>query len=341
MRYYKNKGKRYYHYILSLCLVSLVTVLGWYIKKSIEPTNIVMLYLLIIICAAILWGAGPAILMSVTSVVAFDYFLVPPYFTMSVNDIQYVFTFAVFLIVGITISAYASKMKDRAVEHQTEKLHAALLSSISHDLKTPLASITGTLTALLESTVHLDDRQKKDLLNVARGESARLNRFVDNLLDMTKMEAGVLRLNKKPCDLRDFIGACLEQLREKIGARSVKIDIPKEFPEIKIDFTFMLKAFFNIIDNAIKYSPDGSPIEIRAFRTDDMANVEIQDYGIGIAGDDLKKIFGKFYRVEKAENVSGTGLGLCISKGIVEAHNGVISVVSAVGKGSIFTITIP
>jgi len=338
----QNTGKnKFYPYLISVGLVFITTLFGEYLKTKLEPINIVMFYLLVVVFAAIRWGRGPAIATSIVSVLAFDFFLVPPYLTLNVSDIQYLFTFIAFLIVGIVVSTFASKVREQVIQRQTEKLHSALLSSISHDLKTPLVSITGALTTLLDSKSNLDEQQKKDLLETAREESDRLNRIVNNILDMTKMETGVLRISKKPCDLRDLIGACLEQLKDKIGSRNIKIDIPKDFPEVAVDFPFMLKAFYNVIDNALKYSPPYKPVEIRVSLLQRRAKIQIQDYGLGIAGDDLNRIFEKFYRVERAENVSGTGLGLCISKGIVEAHNGRITAESILSKGSIFSIEIP
>ncbi len=341
MKFIQSKRNRILPYIISCGLVLLTTLFGELLKKRLEPTNIVMFYLLAVVFVAIRWGRGPAIATSIISVLVFDFFLVPPYLTLSVADIEYLFTFAAFLVVGIVVSTFASKVREQIIQRQTEKLHSALLSSISHDLKTPLVSITGALTALLDRNSNLDEQHKRELLETARGESGRLNRIVNNLLDMTKMESGVLRISKKPCDLRDLIGACLEQLKDKIGSREIKIDIPKDFPEIAVDFPFILKAFFNVIDNALKYSPDSSPVEIRAAVVERKAQVKIRDYGLGIPREDLKRIFEKFYRVERSYNVLGTGLGLCISKGIIEAHGGDISVDSTPGKGSTFTVELP
>lgn len=341
MKSLQSKRIRIFPYIISCGLVFLTTLFGELVKKRLEPTNVVMFYLLAVVFVAIRWGRGPAIAASIVSVLAFDFFLIPPYLTLSVADIEYFFTFAAFLVVGIVVSTFASKVRKQIIQRQTEKLHSALLSSISHDLKTPLVSITGALTALLDKKSNLDTQHARELLEMAREESDRLNRIVNNLLDMTKMESGILRISKKPCDLRDLIGACLEQLKNKIGSRDIKIDIPKDFPEVAVDFPFILKAFFNVIDNALKYSPDGSPVEIRATLVQRKAQVKIRDYGLGIPREDLKRIFEKFYRVERSQNVLGTGLGLCISKGIVEAHGGQINVESMPGEGSTFTVELP
>ena len=337
----KMPGNKIYPYLISAGLVLIMTLLGEFLKGKLEPTNIVMFYLLAVVIVAIRWGQGPAIVTSVLSVLAFDFFLVPPYLTLNVHALQYLFTFAAFLIVGLIVSTLASKVRTQIIQRQTEELHCALLNSISHDLKTPLVSITGALSALLDNTSKLNEQQKNELLETARGESERLNHIVNNILDMTRSESGVLRISKKPCDLRDFIGACLEQLKDKIGSRNLKINIPKQMPEVNVDFPFMLKAFLNVIDNALKYSPDGSAIEIEAFCAVEKVCISVRDYGYGIPKEDLGRIFDKFYRVGRAQNVPGTGLGLSISKNIIEAHGGHISAESALGNGATFTIELP
>ncbi|MCU0666730.1 MAG: DUF4118 domain-containing protein [Candidatus Omnitrophica bacterium] len=337
----KNLRSKIYPYLISVSLVFIITLLGEVVKRRLEPTNIVMFYLLAVVIVAIRWGQGPAILTSILSVLVFDFFLIPPYLTLNVHDIEYLFTFAAFLAVGLTVSTLASKVRSHIIQRQTEKLHTALLNSISHDLKTPLVSITGTLSALLDNKSNLSPQQENELLETAHSESGRLNHIVNNLLDMARTESGVLRISKKPCDLRDFIGSCLEQLKDKIASRQIKINIPKDMPEVAVDFPYMLKALLNIIDNALKYSPDGSLIEIEAFCMGDKVRVSIKDYGCGIPSEDLGRIFDKFYRIQSVQNISGTGLGLSISKNIIEAHGGHISAESVFGKGTTFIIELP
>jgi len=337
----KTIRNKIYPYLISIGLVFIMTLFGEFVKRKLEPTNIVMFYLLAVVIAAIRWGQGVATVTSILSVLAFDFFLVPPYLTLGVADLQYIFTFIAFLVVGVVVSTLASKTREQVIQRQTEKLQSALLNSISHDLRTPLVSITGSLTALLDSDSGLDDATRKELLETAFEESDRLNRLVINLLDMTRMEAGALRIIRKPCELRDVLGASLEQLKEKIGSRNIKIDIPRDFPEVSMDFSFVMKVFFNLIDNALKYSPVDTPIDIKATAFKDKVRIEVKDQGIGIPQGDLKRIFEKFYRVERPQKISGTGLGLSICKGIIEAHGGQISAQNNPDKGATFTITIP
>jgi two-component system sensor histidine kinase KdpD len=337
----KSSINKIHPYIISIGLVIITTLLGELVKKSLEPANLVMLYLLAVVIVAIRWGQGPAIITSILGVFSFDFFLVPPYLTLSVDRVQYVFTFVGLLIVGLVISTLASKMREQIIRRQTEKLQTALLSSISHDLRTPLVSITGALTSLLDNNSNLSDAAQKEILETAREESDRLNRLVGNLLDMTRMEAGALKIFRKPCELRDVLGVSLEQLKEKTASRSIDMNIPRGFPEVPMDFSFMTKVFLNLIDNAIKYSPSGMPIAIKAAELKDRVMIEIKDHGLGIPEGDLKRVFDKFYRVERPEQITGTGLGLSICKGIIEAHGGQIAAQNNPDKGVTFTITLP
>ncbi|MDP2924355.1 MAG: ATP-binding protein [Candidatus Omnitrophota bacterium] len=322
-------------------LVFVMTFFGELVKRSLEPTNLVMFYLLAVVIAAIRWGQGPAIVTAILSVLSFDFFLVPPYLTLGVADIQYLFTFIAFLIVGVVVSTLASKTREHLIQRQTEKLQTALLNSISHDLRTPLASITGSLSALIDRDCNLDDATRKELLGTAFQESERLNRLVGNLLDMTRMEAGALKISRKPCELRDLLGASLEQLKDRIGSRDIRIDIPRDFPDVSIDFSFMMKVFFNLIDNALKYSPQNTSIDIKVSLSQDTVRIEIKDQGVGIPQEDLKRIFDKFYRVQRPHQIKGTGLGLSICKGIVDAHDGQITAINNPDRGATFIINIP
>jgi two-component system sensor histidine kinase KdpD len=224
---------------------------------------------------------------------------------------------------------------------EAEKLQNALLNSISHDLRTPLVSITGALTSLREQPDSLDEESRTSLLLTACEEADRLNRLVGNLLSMTRIESGALRLNLQPGDMQDVIGTALEQLGPRAADHQIKVSVPEDFPLVPMDFTLMVQVVVNILENAVKYSPRGSLIEVSAVLQEKNAHIEIADRGVGIPPADLRRVFDKFYRVQRPESVSGTGLGLSISKGIVEVHHGSIDAHARDGGGTIIHVDLP
>jgi two-component system sensor histidine kinase KdpD len=223
----------------------------------------------------------------------------------------------------------------------TEKLQTALLNSISHDLRTPLVSITGALTSLDDQSDSLNDDNRKSLIVTAREEADRLNRLVGNLLSMTRIESGAIKLHLEPGDIQDVVGTALEQLGNRVANHSIRVHIPNDFPLLPIDFTLIVQVLVNVLENAVKYSPENSLIEISADLMDGKARLQIADRGVGIPASDLTRVFDKFYRVQRPESVSGTGLGLSISKGIIEIHKGTISAQERDGGGAVIIIELP
>ncbi len=207
----------------------------------------------------------------------------------------------------------------------TEKLQAALLSAISHDLRTPLVSVIGVLSTLQDNEMGLDDAAKVNLIQVAREEADRLNRLITNLLDESRIESGAIVLSRQPSEVQDLVGAALEQLGNRAVSRIFKIEMPEEVFFISVDYGLIVQTLVNILDNALKYSPQDEAIEIRSTILDNEIQIEIADRGIGIPKGELLHVFDKFYRVKRPDTRTGTGLGLSISKGIVEAHGGRIS----------------
>ena len=187
----------------------------------------------------------------------------------------------------------------------------------------------------------LDDVDKRNLIQVAREEADRLNHLITNLLDESRLESGAMKLSKRLAEIHDLVGATLEQLGSRVGSHKVKIDLPAELPFISVDFGLFVQALVNILDNALKYSPPGSLIEVNGRHVQQEVHIEIVNQGTGISEQDLPYIFDKFYRIRHPDNVTGTGLGLSITKGIVEAHGGHIEAISQAGYGTIVRITLP
>lgn len=481
-------------YAAAITLVAGATLLCSLVQSFFSPTNMVMFYLLAVVLAAVRLGLQPAVLTAFLGVLSFDFFFVPPVFTLVVADTEYLLTFIVFLTVGLVISTQVARsreraeslrlrevqtaslyylsrdlagaadlvavtgavlrnireslkaeivvfladgeqltiisaserlnldLKERAVadwtfrNHQEaghgtatlgsadllylplktstnilgvlgvrmadptdynsqqhrlllnafasqtamalervrfsqqaeqaqilqarETLERALLNSISHDLRTPLASITGALSSLRDQE-GLDEAARAELLATACEEAARLNRFVGNLLDMTRLEAGAVRLKYTPCDVEELIGCALSVLDPRLEKREIAVRLPPDLPLVMLDMGCMIQVLVNLLDNSLKYSPQDQPIGINARTDREWLVMEVIDHGPGVAEADLERIFDKFHRVPAPEGTRGTGLGLSICKGFVQAHGGKISAAITPGGGLTVTVTLP
>jgi two-component system, OmpR family, sensor histidine kinase KdpD len=226
---------------------------------------------------------------------------------------------------------------------ETDRLRSALLTSISHDLKTPLAAVLGAATTLRDLSGGLTDSEKADLLATVIDESERLNRFIANLLDMTKLESGAVVPNAALHDLTEIIGSALRRAGKILAEHKVELELTAGLPMLNLDAVLFEQALFNILDNAAKYSPAGTTIHVQSWRDPDAIYLQVLDEGDGIPPDDLEHIFDKFYRAEKSDQVrAGTGLGLAISRGFVEAmHGKIIAANRSDRHGAVFTIQLP
>jgi two-component system sensor histidine kinase KdpD len=226
---------------------------------------------------------------------------------------------------------------------ETERLRSAMLTSLSHDLRTPLASILGAASALRDLPAKFGEVERADLLATIVEEAERLNRFIANLLDMTKLEAGAISPATAPYDLREIIGAALRRADKILHQHRVVLDVPADLPLLDVDPVLFEQVLFNLLDNAAKYAPAGTAITLRGRREGDAAAIQVLDEGEGIPPADLEQIFGKFYRTRKSDQVRpGTGLGLAISRGFIEAMHGTIIAANRSDRmGAVFTIRVP
>jgi two-component system, OmpR family, sensor histidine kinase KdpD len=226
---------------------------------------------------------------------------------------------------------------------ETDRLRSALLTSISHDLKTPLAAVLGAAGTLRSLSDGLDQHAKADLLATIIDEAERLNRFIANLLDMTKLESGAIVPNAALHDLGEIVGTALERSSKILLQHRVEVVLAKDLPMVEIDPVLFEQVLFNLLDNAAKYAPAGTTVRIQSWRDRDTVGLQVLDEGEGIPPGDLEYIFDKFYRARKADQVrAGTGLGLAISRGFVEAMQGIITAANRPDRtGAVFTITLP
>lgn len=226
---------------------------------------------------------------------------------------------------------------------EADKLRSALLTSLSHDLKTPLASILGSAGALRDYSTSLTDSGRVELLTTIVEEAERLNRFIANLLDMTRLESGAAAVSLTPLFIGDSVGSALRRAEKILALHRVDLAVPPDLPMVRLDPVLFEQVLFNLLDNARKYAPSGSRIALRAWADESHVTLQVVDEGPGIPPDDLTRIFDSFYRVRKKDHVqAGTGLGLSICKGFVEAMGGTIFATNRADRpGAIFTLRFP
>ena len=226
---------------------------------------------------------------------------------------------------------------------ETDKLRSALLTSISHDLKTPLAAVLGSAGALRDLPNAFNDDAKAELLSTIIDESERLHRFIANLLDMTKLELGAVVPNAALHDVGEIVGSALRRASKILSKHRVEVEIGPALPMVKVDGVLFEQVLFNLLDNAAKYAPAETTIRVQGWQEQDQVKLQVLDEGAGIAATDLQRIFEKFHRAQKGDHVrAGTGLGLAIARGFTEALGGSITAANRSDrKGAAFTISLP
>lgn len=228
-----------------------------------------------------------------------------------------------------------------AVHAKSDELKSALLSAVSHDLRTPLASIKASATSLLDDSVAWDASARRELLVAIDEETDRLTLMVSNLLDLSRIEGGALRPRKDWYDLDELIADVRYRLAGRTESHPISLEIDDDLPLLRFDYVEIAQVLTNLLENAVRYTPPGTPITIGAHEIPGAVKVSVRDAGSGIAPEHQRRIFEKFYRAPGTSATPGTGIGLAISKGLVEAHGGEIGLESAPGEGATFWFTIP
>ena len=490
-------GFRWQPYGQAALTVAACTAISLLIQPWFERTNLIMLYLLGVMWVAVSLGRGPAVFASVFSVLAFDFFIVPPLYTFGVSDTQYLVTFTVMLLASLLIGTLAARLQaqvraarvgerradalgrlsgelvalherdrilavllrhledvfesrgvvllpdargrlevaagdaallgagehergvaqwafdagqsagrgtatlpgsrclhlplrgsgrelgvialdprdlrslmapdsfrllrafgnhaalalERAalaeqaeharVQSQAERLRSGLLSSVSHDLRTPLAVITGAASTLLEDDDRLDAAAQREMLRSIADEAGRLNRLIANLLAMTRLEAGALEVKRSWHSLEEVVGAALHRAEPLLAGRPVRVSLPAELPLVAVDDVLLEQVVFNLLENAIKHAPSSTPIEVEARVREHEVELAIADRGPGLAPGSEEQVFEKFYRGDSSRRAGGVGLGLAICRGIVEAHGGRLRAANRPDGGALFAFTLP
>jgi two-component system sensor histidine kinase KdpD len=313
-----------------------------------DIVNIAMVYLLAVVIIALNFSRGPAIVSSVLCVGAFDYMFVPPQGTFTVNDAQYLLTFAIMLSVALVISGLMDSRRRQAetqaalvIEAETERIRSTLLASISHDLRTPLAVMAGASSSLAEGGERLSPAERTALAHSIFDEAQDMSELVTKILQMTRLETGAIKIEVDWVAIPEIAGSVLARLKERLAGHRVVVDFPADLPLVRADAAMIDQALTNLVDNAARHTPAGTVVQVRARRQDNELVVSVEDFGPGIDERDQERVFAKFQRGAGEGAVSGVGLGLAICRSIVRLHGGRVWAEKVPGGGSAFRFTLP
>jgi two-component system sensor histidine kinase KdpD len=371
-------------YVAAALSVVVLTLVLKIVGTHINAATVSLALLLNVLFIATRWGSLPALVASIFAMLCFNFFFLPPFGTFTIAAPDNWIALAAFLITAVTAGQLSASAKRRAEEaesgrreierlyaelrdaferashaealRQSEKLKSALLDAVTHDLRTPLTSIKASITTLLDEVrgrvdtepVALDAESRVEMMEVIDEESDRLSRFISGLIELARIEAGELHLRRRWGAVDEIISTALSRAEPITRSHRVELEVENELPGVRVDERAVSEVVYTLIDNAAKYSSNGSTIRITARRSgDELIEMGVEDDGPGIPVDLRERVFDKFFRATRDGDVSnrqpsGTGMGLAIAKGIVEAHDGKIWIESGRnGKGTRVLFTLP
>lgn len=375
-------NKNWESYFLAAFAIAVATGSLIPFRQHINSTTVALVFLLVVLSIAILWGSRPALISSVLGMLCFNFFFLPPFYTFTIADPQNWVALTAFFITALAVGQLSARAKQRAEEAETgrgeikrlyeelreaferaseaealrrsERFKSALLDAVTHDLRTPLTSIKASATLLLEDrdsseqTDALSSSEQLAMLRVITEEADRLDRFVESIVDLARIEAGDVRLNRNWGSVDEIIEAAVARAEPLMQRHELKVSVEEELPVIRVDARAVAEVVYTLVDNATKYAPPETCITIEADRAPgEMVKISVEDQGPGIPSYLHERVFDKFFRASDgggpgARASGGIGMGLAIARGIVEAHSGQIWIEDGTnGRGTRVTFTVP
>ena len=338
-------------YVYAFAGVAVATIVLLPFRELINGATVSLFYMLVVLGVATVFGSRTAFFASFIATLCLNFFYLPPYYTFTISDPENWIALIVFLTVSLTVGHLSATARRRAKEAEllnlelqeafekaseteaikrSEKLKSALLDAVTHDLRTPLTSIKAATTMLIDDygkdSLHatLEAEGRVDLLQVINEETDRLNSFVESMVELARLEAGDVDWQRSSSSLGEIVSIALQRSAGAIAGRNVDVRIPEDLPMLRVDARAIAEVIYNLVDNAAKYSPKGTPVIITAESSGDKVMVAIEDQGKGIPESEWENVFRKFYRGDTS--TKGFGIGLAIVRAIVEAHRGTIHV---------------
>jgi two-component system sensor histidine kinase KdpD len=324
------------------------TAAGLLMRGRFDLVNIAMVYLLGVVIVALRFSRGPAVATALLSVAAFDFVFVPPQGAFDVNDAQYLLTFAIMLAVGVIISRLTQHVRAREraqakleAQAETERVRSALLASISHDLRTPLAVMAGASSTLAERGEQMGAAERRALAQSLFAQAREMSEQVAKVLQMTRLESGAIALARDWDSLAEIAEAVLRRLRERLAGHRVIVELADDLPLVRVDASLIEQALGNLLENAAQHTPPDTLIRLRARPAGGEVVVSVEDFGPGLSDAELERVFAKFHRGATEGADSGMGLGLSICRAIVGLHGGRAWAEQLPGGGTAFRFSLP
>lgn len=324
------------------------TAVGLAMHSRFDLVNIAMVYMLGVVVIALRHDRGAAVVTATLCVGAFDYLFVPPRGTLTVDDAQYLLTFAIMVVVALVISRLVDSARrqaraqaELALEAETERIRSTLLASISHDLRTPLAVVVGASSSLAETGERLAPDERRALARSVFEQAREVSERVAKILEMTRLEAGGIRLERDWAAPSDIVRAALSRLRERLAAHRVIVEVPGDLPLVRVDAALVEQALGNLLENAAKHTPAGTVVMLKVRRGAGELEFSVEDFGDGLPAGEAAHAFEKFRRAKTEGGAGGVGLGLAICRAIVELHGGRVWAESVSGGATAFRFSLP
>lgn len=341
-----NKIKKSHQYLLSVLVVIAVAAICYAFSSLMGYRVVAYILLITVSLVAMVCDILPVLLAAILSALVWDFFFIPPHFTLQVSAAEDAFLLLMYFVVAMVNAVLTYKLRRmekltivREEEEKTVKLYNTLLNSLSHELRTPIATIIGATDNLQSGTARLTEQNRYELVSEISKASFRLNQQVENLLNMSRLESGFIQPKKDWCDINEVVYATVKRIEENKPTQKISISINPDIPLFKLDKGMLEQVLYNILTNACLYTPAGSKIQVMAMCHADMLEIVIEDNGNGFPPQEIGEVFNKFYRLKNTKT-GGTGLGLSIVKGFTEAMGGSVSLENIPQGGARFTIDI-
>lgn len=341
-----NRISKSKQYLLTALMVLISGACCYAFRSFISYRLVGFILLLAVSFLAIVFDILPVLFAAFLSALMWDFFFIPPYFTFQVNTQDDLIMLLMYFVIAFVNAVLTFKIRQiekiarvKEERENTVKLYNTLLSSLSHELRTPIASIIGATDNLQTNNAKLSELNRNELIAEISKASFRLNQQVENLLNMSRLESGFIQPHKDWCDINEVVYDTVKRLEENHIRHRISININPEIALFKLDKGMLEQILFNLLNNAVQYSPDETTINITAAGYTDILSITVEDNGPGFPDNEIKKVFDKFYRL-KNSRTGGTGLGLSIVKGFAEAMGGTVGLENNPTGGAKFTVEI-